>query len=167
MSTLAYREEHPEWEIMDDDGAEWAIRRIAEAQSDTAKWEAHYKAQLEKIAQRNQETIDFMTAKLHQYFDTVPHKMTKTQESYALPSAKLVFKAQQPAFSRSETELLPWVKQNAPELVKVAESTDWAALKKRIVLNGGSIVDAETGEIIPGVIAEERPPVFQVSMKEE
>lgn len=158
---------YDEWEIIDDNGAEWAIQRIVEAQSDTAKWEAHYKAQLEKIAQRNQETIDFMTAKLRQYFDTVPHKKTKTQESYVLPSAKLVFKMQPPAFSRDEAQLLPWVKQNAPKLVKVAESTDWAALKKRITLSSGSIVDAETGEVIPGVIAEERPPVFQVSVKEE
>lgn len=159
--------QHDEWEIIDDKGAEWAIQKIREAQKDTARWEAHYQEQLRKISARNQETEIFMTAKLQQYFNTVPHKQTKTQESYSLPSAKLVVKAQQPSYSRDEGVLLPWVKENAPELVKVAESTDWATLKKRVTLNGENVVDAETGELIPGIIAEQRPPIFQISMKED
>lgn len=162
-----YSTQTDEWEITDDNAAEWAIQRIVEAQADTAKWREHYEKQLESISRKNQETVDYMTAKLQQYFDTVPHKQSKTQESYTLPSAKLVFKAQQPSYTRNEDVLLPWVKQNAPDLVKVIESTDWAALKKRVMVNGDDIVDAETGEVIPGVAAEQRPPVFQVSIKEE
>lgn len=158
--------QHDEWEIIDDKGAEWAIQKIREAQEDTARWEAHYQEQLSKIAARNKETEIFMTAKLQQYFNTVPHKQTKTQESYSLPSAKLVLKSQQPSYSKDDAVLVPWLKENAPELVKVAESADWATLKKRVAILEGNVVDAETGEVIPGVTAEQRPLVFQVSMKE-
>ena len=98
----------------------------------------------------------------------VPHKRTKTQESYQLPGGKLVRKQQAPEYLRDEAALLPWLKQNAPELVKVTETPDWATLRKRLIIApDGETVATEDGEIVPGVKAVQRPEVFRVETKEE
>lgn len=158
--------QHDEWEILDDNAAEWAVSKIMEARSDTDKWEAHYACQLEAVRRRNAETEAFMTAKLERYFDILPHKKTKTQESYTLPSAKLIRKIQQPKYVRDDKTLVQWLKGAAPELVKIVELPNWLELKKRLIVMNGSVFDRETGENVPCVTLEEPQPVFLVNAKE-
>lgn len=157
---------HESWEILDDKAAEWAVEQIRKAQADTAKWEAHFAGQLEKVRTANQETISYMTAQLEAYFDRVPHKATKTQESYQLPGAKLVRKLQAPEFVKDDAALVAYLKQAAPDCVETVEKPRWGEYKKRCSLIDGAVVDTETGEVVEGVTAAERPPVFVVSVKE-
>lgn len=154
--------------IDDDSKADWALRKIAEAQADTAKWADYYANQTEKIKAQNNQIVAYFTSALEQYFDTVPHRTTKTQESYGLPSGKLVRKAQQPAYERDADALLSWAKTSFPEAIKVKEEASWTDIKNRIgkVMPDGSAVDKETGEIIDGVTVVERDPVFKVEIKE-
>lgn len=156
------------WIIKDDKSAEWALKKIREAQEDTARWNAYYAAQMETIERQNADTVAYFTALLEAWFATVPHKTTKTQESYQLPSGKLVRKAQQPAYERDAEALLKWAKASLPEAVKVKEEASWTDIKNRIgkVMPDGSAVDKETGEIIDGVTVIERDPVFKVEIKE-
>lgn len=154
------------WEITDDHSAEWAIEQIRQAQADTTKWEEHFSRQLDKIRQSNQDTVDFMTAKLEAYFDTVPHKKAATQESYQLPGAKLVRKTPSPEFKRDDAALVAYLKTSAPECVEIVEKPRWGEYKKRCRVVDGAVIDAETGEIVAGVTAEVRPPVFVVTVKE-
>ena len=156
------------WIIKDDKSAEWALKKIREAQEDTARWNAYYAAQMETIERQNADTVAYFTALLEAWFATVPHKTTKTQESYQLPSGKLVRKAQQPAYERDAEALLKWAKASLPEAVKVKEEASWTGIKNRIgkVMPDGSAVDKETGEIIDGVTVIERDPVFKVEIKE-
>lgn len=154
--------------VTNDKSAEWCIRKIREAQAEKQRWRDYYAEQQRKIDQEADGTISYFEALLADYFDSVPHKRTKTQESYQLPGGKLVRKQQAPEYQRDEAALLPWLKQNAPELVKVTESADWAALKKQIVIAlDGETVATEDGEIVPGVKAIQRPEVFLVEIKEE
>jgi hypothetical protein len=156
------------WIIKDDKSAEWALKKIREAQEDTARWNAYYAAQMETIERQNADTVAYFTALLEAWFATVPHKTTKTQESYQLPSGKLVRKAQQPSYERDAEALLGWAKTSFPEAVKVKEEASWTDIKNRIgkVMPDGSAVDKETGEIIDGVTVIERDPVFKVEIKE-
>lgn len=161
-----YREETSIPFAIDNDAkAEWALRKIAEIEKDTQKWIDFYAAQAEKVGQQAEADKAYFMGLLESYFATVPHKTTKTQESYTLPGGKLIRKAQAPAYIRNDAQLLPWAKENA--LHKVTEAPDWASIKKRVTVNGTTAVDTETGEIIPGITVEQRPPVFQVSLKEE
>lgn len=154
--------------VTDDKSAEWCIRKIREAQAEKQRWRDYYAEQQRKIDQEADGTISYFEALLADYFDSVPHKRTKTQESYQLPGGKLVRKQQAPEYQRDEAALLPWLKQNAPGLVKVTETTDWAALKKQIIIApDGETVATEEGEIIPGIKAIQRPEVFRVEIKEE
>ena len=156
------------WIIKDDKSAEWALKKIREAQEDTARWNAYYAAQMEAIERQNADTVAYFTALLEAWFKTVPHKATKTQESYQLPSGKLVRKLQQPTYERDADALLGWAKTSFPEAIKVKEEASWTDIKNRIgkVMPDGSAVDKETGEIIDGVTVIERDPVFKVEIKE-
>ena len=154
--------------VTDDKKAEWCIRKIREAQAEKQRWRDYYAEQQRKIDQEADGTIGYFEALLADYFDMVPHKRTKTQESYQLPGGKLVRKQQAPEYLRDEAALLPWLKQNAPELVKVTETPDWATLRKRLIIApDGETVATEDGEIVPGVKAVQRPELFRVETKEE
>ena len=151
--------------IDDDSKADWAVRKIAEHRAEIDKWDNHFKNQLERIRATEQASIDYLTRLLKDYFTTVPHKTTKTEESYRLPSGKVYMKEQLPKYIRNEDEMTAWAKENRPELVKttVTETTDWNTLKKATTtLDDGSVVDSLTGEVIPGVKAEMRMPEFKI-----
>lgn len=153
--------------VTDDKNAEWCIRKIREAQAEKQRWRDYYAEQQRKIDQEADGTISYFEALLADYFDSVPHKRTKTQESYQLPGGKLVRKQQAPEYQRDEAALLPWLKQNAPELVRVTETPDWATLRKRLIIApDGETVATEEGEIVPGIKAIQRPEVFKIEIKE-
>lgn len=154
--------------VDNDQKAEWAARKIREARQDTQKWTEYYERQLSAIRRANEDTEAYFAALLADYFDTVPHKATKTQESYSLPSCKLVLKAQQPEFNRDEAVLCDYLdKKGRDDLVKITRRADWAALKKTLkVMEDGTCVDAD-GEIVEGVQAFSRQPEFKVEMKED
>ena len=158
-----------EFTVTDDAAAEWCMKKIKEAESDRAMWKAHYDAQMEKVNKAADETINYFTAKLEEYFANVPHKATKTQESYTLPGGKLIRKKQQPKFETDDEALVPWLEDNfLGQLVKVKKTADWAALKKVCsVTPDGEHVATDEGEIIPGVTVTQRPDVFKVEMEDE
>lgn len=148
--------------INNDDEAEECIQAIKAAEADVAFWKNYYAEALQKIADASQRIIDNNTARLEVYFDTLPHKKTKTQESYPLPSGKLVRKHQDTEFIRNDEELLSWLHENNGEkYIKTKESVDWAGMKKTLSVLGETVVD-ENGEIIPCIKASERPDVFKV-----
>lgn len=154
--------------VDNDQKAEWAARKIREARQDTQKWTEYYERQLSAIRRANEDTEAYFAALLADYFDTVPHKATKTQESYSLPSCKLVLKAQQPEFNRDEAVLCDYLdKKGRDDLVKITRRADWAALKKTLkVMEDGTCVDAD-GEVVEGVQAFSRQPEFKIEMKED
>lgn len=153
--------------VDNDQKAEWAARKIREARQDTQKWTEYYERQLSAIRRANEETEAYFAALLADYFETVPHKSTKTQESYSLPTCKLVLKAQQPEFNRNENVLCDYLdKKGRDDLVRITRRADWATLKKTLkVMEDGTCVDAD-GEIVEGVQAFNRPPEFKIEMKE-
>lgn len=154
--------------VDNDQKAEWAARKIREARQDTQKWTEYYERQLSAIRRANEDTEAYFAALLADYFDTVPHKATKTQESYSLPSCKLVLKAQQPEFNRDEAVLCDYLdKKGRDDLVRITRRADWAALKKTLkVMEDGTCVDAD-GEVVEGVQAFSRLPEFKIEMKED
>lgn len=154
--------------VDNDQKAEWAARKIREARQDTQKWTEYYERQLSAIRRANEDTEAYFAALLADYFETVPHKATKTQESYSLPSCKLVLKAQQPEFNRDEAVLCDYLdKKGRDDLVKITRRADWAALKKMLkVMEDGTCVDAD-GEVVEGVQVFSRQPEFKIEMKED
>ena len=156
------QEERAGFVIDNDQKADWAVRRIAELEADTQKWKDYYKAQNERVAQSNQQSIDYFTALLESYFDTVPHKATKTSEKYKLPSGVLVRKEQAPEYERDDAQIIAWCAKNAPSCVENVPKLKWTALKGLITENNGQAIEELTGEVIPGIKIIPRDPVFAV-----
>ena len=160
-------ETRDEFTISSDSSAEWAIRRIKEAQQEIADWKEHYAKQLKAISDDRQNTINFMTSKLASYFQRVPHRKTDTQEKYELPSATLVMKTQQPEFKIDGDALLAFLDfAQRPDLIRVTREPAWGEIKKEYAIQGETMVDLETGEVIPGIAVLARPAKFDVKIKE-
>ena len=148
--------------VDDDSKAEWCLRKIREAEEEKARWKLHYQLQYESIERACDSTIETMQGLLREYFAQVPHKVAKTQESYRLPSGKLVLKHQEPEFEKDDGKIIAWLKQNGgSQFVKVKESLDWAELKKTLNVVGETVAD-ENGQVMDGIRAVERPDVFKI-----
>lgn len=158
-------ETEEEFRVDDDQKAEWCLQKIREANADMERWLAFYDQRKEAVKADTASRIAFFEHHLQEYFGSVPHKVTKTQENYPLPSGKLVFKQQEPEYERDDENVLAWLKENGGEkYIKVKESLDWSGLKKSLTVCGETVAD-ENGVIIPGIKAIEREPVFKVEVK--
>lgn len=151
--------------VIDTDAkAEWALSKIKEARADRDAWVAWYESKIKEI----KEQTDFNTMNLErmlaEYFNSVPHRKTKTQESYSLPGGKLILKTQNPEYKRDDKTVIEWLKKNGQDqFVKVKEELAWADLKAATGVLGSNIVD-ENGEIVPGIEVIERDPKFVVEV---
>lgn len=155
-----------------DQRAEWALTKIKENRAEAERMAAVCDAEIERYGQIKQEAIDkaakdsgYLEALLFAYFATVPHKATKTQETYKLPSGTLKQKVREPEYKREESDILKWLtEQGLDSLIETKSAPKWAELKKGITASGEQAIYAETGEIIPGVKIIEREPVFSVEV---
>lgn len=171
LGAVAEGERAP-FRITDDRCADWAIRKISEERKEYTRLKDLADEQIaainEKVAaaQRRMENgTAFLTSCLADFFNTVPHKKTKTTEKYRLLSGTLTLKKGTTKAKLDETKLVPWLRANGYEaLVKVEESTRWADLKKLLSYTGDIATLTETGEIVEGITAYETPDTFTVDV---
>ena len=167
MSELIREEQYkePEGFVCDNDHkACWIMDRIREARADRDRMIAWYEDAIKTI----KEQTDYNTANLERmlldYFKTVPHKKTKTQESYSFPGGKLILKTQNPEYKRDDKAVIEYLKaNNGEQFIKIKEELDWSALKAATGVIDGRIVTGD-GEFIPGVEVINREPKFVVEV---
>lgn len=160
-------EDTAQFAVTDDAQAEWAALRILHEEREceriirTARATiARYERLIEDTMAKSRAQAAYLSSCLEAYFDTVPHKATKTQETYRLASTTLKRKKQNPEFKRDEKALLAWAKATDDEYVRTKEEPAWSEIKAVCTVNGSVLVHTETGEVVPGVVVEARPPVF-------
>ena len=146
--------------VIDTDAkAEWALAKIREARAERDRFVKWYEDKIKEIT----EQTDFATMNLERmladYFrmTEAAHKRTKTQESYSLPSGKLILKKQNPEFKRDDKTVIAWLKANGcGQFVKTKEELAWSELKDASEVVSGKIVCGEKitedGEIIPLIV---------------
>ena len=163
------KEVSEQFEITDDNTAEWAIQKVLEAKAEKERLlslveEARKELDLkqERIENRYESDTGFLLSKLNSYLDTVKCKKTKTQESYQLLSGKLVRKFAKQKLVPDKAALLEWCKQNAPDCVKHTEEAMWSEVKDKFSIFGESVVCTETGECVTCVTVAETPSTFDV-----
>ena len=141
---------HPVWRITDDGCADWACQKIAEEKAELDRITSLADSQIEKIAE---------------YFETVPHKTTKTKHSYRLLSGTLVKKIGGRTMKQDDDALLAYLKASDNEdMIQTTEKPKWGEFKKRLEIVGGQIVDKTTGELVEGVQIIEKPDTFTVDV---
>lgn len=145
--------------VMDDMQAEELLGKIAWAQDEIQKWQKFYAGQMEKASDRYNRMIEHWQARLHEYFETVPHRKTKSGiEKYALPGAELVLTAPGVEYIRNDEQLLAWCESEHPEYIKTKKTPDWAAIKKAI---------GKDGLIPDGVEPVEKEAEFKISFNKK
>lgn len=160
------------WRIADDECADWAVAKIAEERAELDRIKALAKAQIERITDRvnaAQKRYDnataYLTGKLGEYFKTVPHKKTKTTESYRLLSGTLKMKLGSVTMKQDDEMLLEYLRVSGnTDMIKTTEAPKWGEFKKRLEIVGDQIVDSTTGEIVEGVEIVKNPDTFSVDV---
>lgn len=158
--------------IADDSAADWAVRKINEERAELARIVALADEQIAKIMEkvaaaekRCENGTGFLISKLAEYFETVPHKATKTQHTYRLLSGTLVKKLGSQTLKPDNEKLLDFLKTSGnTDMIKTKEEPAWGEYKKRLEIMGDSVIDKETGEIVAGVNIEEKLGSFDVKL---
>lgn len=159
------------FKIDNDGAAEWALQKIAEETADAQRYInvcdtmiIEYQKKRQKAQEQLANKTGYLKGKLQEYFATVPHKASKTQESYKLPSGTLKLKYGRLKFIQDETVFVNWLKNNGyADKVKTVESADWVEFKKLCEI-GSSVVMTADGEIVEGVTVQEEPNAFEVEI---
>lgn len=169
---MDFEDKKEEWCIKNDLQADWCLDMIREYQNEYKRFKdvvevkiAQLEGALEAEKRKAENEISFFKTKLAEYFETVPKQQAKTQESYKLPSGKLVKKYKQPQFKRNNAELVKWLEKNKMDnLVKLEKKANWAELKRKAKIVKGRVIYEDTGEVISGVKAIPRNPEFRVEV---
>ena len=155
---------------IDSDGyAEWCLRKRKEYIDIYMAEAEHHMRQTALAKERCDRLIAPLTDALRNYLNRVPAHETKTQRSYCLPSGKLTLEQQQPKYEQDNAALsafligagmTDYVEHVVPEPYYKAL---WGTLKPLTqTLDDGTVVIKETGEVVTGVTAQMREPVFEI-----
>lgn len=160
----------PEFTIDNDKLAEWALKKIREEKEEFERIkalaeeviaEANFK--IEQAKKRYEANSSFLTSKLAEYFERVPKKATKTQETYRLLSGTLVRRFATVKPTPDKEKLAQWLKTNGyTDYIKTIEEPKWGEFKKLLNTEGNIPIIKDTGEIVEGVALVENPPEFKI-----
>lgn len=159
--------------IADDSTAEWAIRKIKE---DEAERDRLVKLANEEIIQMQNRIKDimaeydaktsFLKAKLYGYMAVCETRKTDTQESYKLLSGKLVKKYASASITKptdaNMDACIAYAATNYPEFVRTTKSIDWTGFKKMFKLDGDTVINPTTGEVIDFIPVTEIEEKFEI-----
>lgn len=123
-----------------------------------------YQSKIKSLEEKQKVSIIPYESQLMEYFTRVEKKVSKTQESYKLPSGKIKLKFKSPEIKRQDEYLIQYLNSNnMNDKVKISQSVDWAELKKELTFVKGKAID-KNGEIVPGIELVEREPEFVVEV---
>lgn len=153
--------------INNDKTADWALSQIKEAEDERDRLVTLAKEQIkdleDRIAELNtkcENETKYLKSLLAMYFETVPHKSTKTQETYKLLSGTLVYKKPSIKINHNDDELLEFL--DGSEYVETKKSIKWGEYKKILTIDGNDVIDGETGEVVAACTVEEVPASFDI-----
>ena len=155
-------EQQEGFKIDSDSKAEWAVKRIKEAEREQNRLLALVDEERAELDVREKEILDNYAKKtdglkalLEEYlraqYAKEEARETNTQITYQLLSGKLVYKKSGLELKHNADVLVNWCKEHLPDAVNVTYTPKWAEIKKNIKVVDGIPVYAPTGEVVDGV----------------
>ena len=155
-------EQQDGFKIDSDSKAEWAVKRIKEAEREQNRLLALVDEERAELDVREKEILDNFARKtdglkalLEEYlraqYAKEEARETNTQITYQLLSGKLVYKKSGLELKQNADVLVNWCKEHLPDAIKVTYTPKWAEIKKNIKVVDGVPVYAPTGEVVDGV----------------
>jgi len=172
--------EKPRFEVKDKSSAEWVMRKIAKLEGQIEENDHIALEQIKVLEeeieqvkgwaygenQKAQKHIEFLKSQLYPYHLMILEADPKAK-TIKLPHGKMEIRSQQPEIKRDDETLLDWLNGEALfKFVKVEQSPDWQALKQNTTIDNGKFIYTETGQVIEGVVAVNRPDKFTVTTKQ-
>ncbi len=167
----------PSFEVTDKSSAEWVLRKIqklnmeiqensniANEQTEPLKQEIQKIMDWELVEhQKINNRIEFLKSLLYPYHRMILEADPKAK-TIKLPHGELKIRAQQPEYQKDDDVMVNSLKAlELKDYVKTKETPDWAKLKPLTTVVNGNVVHVETGAIIEGITAIERPDKFEVT----
>ncbi len=161
--------EDDSWHIKNDKDAEFILREMKKDADECARvcalaeeMAAYYAEQAKAEQDKTEKKNAYRLHLLEEYFNTVEHRATKTEDSYRLVSGVLKFKRPSEKIVPDEAALA----ETYPDFVETKTRLMWGDLKKRLTIIDGNVFDSDTGEYVAGASVEEVPGKFSVKFRE-
>lgn len=163
--------EKDSFKVDDDSKANWALRKIKQAQEkqekasslaveEQEKIEAWYQSEKEKA----QREIDFFQGLLAQYaFEK--RKQDPKFKSQTLPNGRIKFQKKQAQIKYKDKDIIDYLEKNEKEdLIKVKKEPAKSEIKKAFTIRGNKMIDPDTGEVVDCVTVELPEDEFKVEV---
>jgi len=158
--------------IDNDQKADWALKKIKAERTELERIKELAEAEIAELEQKikdeqeaSERRCSYLLAALELYFDSVEHKHTKTQESYKLLHGTLVRKAGGVDYLRDDDKLTGWMQEHDyDDMVTIKTSPQWGNFKRLLSADPetGVVTVAETGEVVDGLKAVQKPDTFDI-----
>lgn len=167
MNTLqeqVIEQEHESFKVTDLSTATWAMRKIAAHKQKIAEIDCVAQEQIDQVKQwqtkeseSHTSAIEYLESLLIAFYqeERANNPKAKVSTQYGAVKSRTAKK-----WNYDEQSVIDWAKANGKPFVRVKESLDKTALKKAFPVG----VDAETGEVIPGIEIEEQT-TYKVEVK--
>lgn len=159
----AAEEQYHGFMVTDMKSAEWAAATVARwarrkkeiddfVKAEIAEYTARMKAYQQQMDAECDDHIVFLTEKLRPFAEQQINGTKK--KSFRLPSGTLQFRTSYDV-TKDDKKLLAYVKDEAPEFVKVEETVKWGDLKKKLDWTESGLAVAPGGEVLDFVSRKE------------
>lgn len=157
--------------IDDEQKANWALRKIRSIKEKKQTNSDIAEAEIEKIQAWESEVNHTLDNEITHFETMLTQYALKCRETdpkfktLKLPYGKIGFRKQQPSWTYDTDTVLSTLKQSGlTQFIRVKEELDKANFKKAVKVHGNSVINPDTGEIIPGVTVEEREDQIKVEV---
>ncbi|MHB8172123.1 MAG: host-nuclease inhibitor Gam family protein [Thermincolia bacterium] len=168
--------EKPKFEVTDKSSAEWVMRKIAKLNKDISEIQnivteqteplRQEIKQIEEWGQNETEKASSHVKFLESFLEPFHRKLIEIDpkaKTIKLPHGKMEIRKQQPKIEKDDKTLLTWLKKGKMDnFIKTEETPKWGELKELTKIEKGKVIYTETGEIVEGVTAIDRPDKFEV-----
>lgn len=157
-----------------DEKANWALRKIKQAQQKQEEINALAVAEIDKIESWNksekekvQRDIDYFQGLLA-YYAVKKREEDPKFKSQKLPNGRIKFVKKQPKLNYDNQAVIEYLKNNErTDLIRVKEEPSKSDIKKAFVINEDKLIDPDTGEVVEGVTVEHLEDEFKVEVTDE
>lgn len=160
---LVLRQERTD--VYDDYTADKALERLEQAKKDFDRAKEiglrrieEITAQMQAAEERYQKIAQPLQKELEAYMRKADCRETKTRYSYQLLSGKVILKKPSKKLVPDRKALAEYLQESGmTDYLKLTPEPAWGEYKKRLKIVGDTVIDVDTGEVVPAVTVEDVP----------
>lgn len=144
--------------IDSEEKADWALRKIKEAENKIEEIEEFAEHQIRQIENwkakqtgKHHESIDYFQSLLAEYLNN-KRKEDPEIKSITLPTGNVGFRKRQPKWIYNDEVLLESLEsENMNDLIRVKKEINKKTIRKEFKVVNGNVINPETGQVIEGI----------------